>query len=321
MTDRPVLFVTRKLPADVEARAAQDYTARLNDDDRQYDADALIASSAGANALLVCSTERFSPEVIQRLPDSVKAIATFSVGYEHIDVDAATARGITVTNTPDVLTDATADIALLCLLGAARRQNEASAMLREGKWGRWDAIGMLGVHMSGKRLGILGMGRIGRAVAQRARGFGMKIHYSNRSRLSPDLEQGAIFHANPEEMLAQAELLSINCPSSPETVNFLNAERIALLPDGAVVVNTARGNIVDDPALIAAVKSGKVSGVGLDVFNREPHFDKGYLELPNAFLLPHIGSATTDTRSAMGFRALDNLDAVFGGKPAPDALN
>jgi len=302
-------------------RAARDYDAKLNSDDAQYDAEALIASSAGADAILTCSTERFSDEVIARLPDGIKAIATYSVGYEHIDVAAARGRGITVTNTPDVLTDATADIALLCLLGAARRQHESSSLLREGRWGRWDANSLLGVHMSGKRLGILGMGRIGRAVAKRARGFDMEIHYSNRSRLPPELEDGAIFHARPEDMLARAEFLSINCPSSPETIKFLNAERIALLPDGAVVVNTARGNIVDDKALIAAAKSGKVSGVGLDVYNREPHFDPEYLELPNAFLLPHIGSATRDTRNAMGFRALDNLDAIFSGKPAPDALN
>ncbi|MEX2617605.1 MAG: D-glycerate dehydrogenase [Alphaproteobacteria bacterium] len=321
MADRPVLFVTRKLPTAVEARAARDYDAKLNSDDRQYDTDALIASSDGVHAILTCSTERFSAAVIERLPDSVKAIATYSVGYEHIDVDAATARGITITNTPDVLTDATADIALLCLLGAARRQHESTAMLRDGKWGRWEATTMLGVHMTGKRLGILGMGRIGRAVAKRARAFDMEIHYSNRSRLSPELEEGAVYHARPENMLAQAQFLSINCPSSPETIRFLNAERIALLPDGAIVVNTARGNIVDDAALIAAAKNGKVAGIGLDVYHREPRFDPGYLNLPNAFLLPHIGSATEDTRDAMGFRALDNLDAVFAGKTAPDALN
>ena len=193
-------------------------------------------------------------------------------------------------------------------------------MLRGNGWGRWDATSLLGVHMSGKRLGILGMGRIGRAVAQRARAFDMEIHYSNRSRLSPKLEQGAIYHAAPEEMLRQAEFLSINCPSTPETRHFLNAERIALLPDGAVVVNTARGDIVVDEALIAAARSGKVSGVGLDVYEGEPAFEKGYLDLPNAFLLPHIGSATVDTRNAMGFRALDNLDAVFAGGDPLDRL-
>ncbi|NKB58902.1 MAG: D-glycerate dehydrogenase [Alphaproteobacteria bacterium] len=316
MSDRPILLVTRKLPDAVEARAARDYDTRFNTDDSQYDADALISNSADVDAILTCSTEKFTADIIARLSPRVRAVATFSVGYEHIDIDAAKARGLIVTNTPDVLTNATADIALLCLLGAARRQHESTAMMRENRWGRWDATSLLGVHMTGKRLGILGMGRIGRAVAKRARAFDMEIHYSNRSRLSPDLDQGAIFYQNPEEMLPQAEFLSINCPSTPETHHFLNADRIALLPDGAVVANTARGDIVDDDALIAAAASGKVSGVGLDVYEGEPSFNTGYLNLPNAFLLPHIGSATVDTRDAMGFRALDNLDAVFsGGEP------
>jgi len=250
----------------------------------------------------------------------VRAIATFSVGYDHIDVEAAKARGIIVTNTPDVLTNATADVALLCLLGAARRQCESTAVLRGKRWGRWDATSLLGVHMTGKRLGILGMGRIGRAVAKRARAFDMEIHYSNRSQLAPELEEGAIFHHNPEDMLPLSQFLSINCPSTLETRHYLNAARIALLPNGAVVVNTARGDIVDDDALIEAAKSGKVSGVGLDVYEGEPTFNQGYLDLPNAFLLPHIGSATVDTRDAMGFRALDNLDAVFAGGEPKDKL-
>ena len=321
MPDRPVLLVTRRLPKAVESRASRDYEALLNADDSQYDADALIASSANADAILTCSTEKFSADIIARLDSHVRAIATFSVGYEHIDVAAAKAHDIIVTNTPDVLTNATADVALLCLLGASRRQYESTAMLRESRWGRWDATSLLGVHMTGKRLGILGMGRIGRAVAKRARAFDMEIHYSNRSQLPPELEEGAIFHSNPDDMLTLSQLLSINCPSTPETHHFLNAARIARLPDGAVVVNTARGDIVDDSALIAAAKSGKVSGVGLDVYEGEPAFDLGYLELPNAFLLPHIGSATVDTRDAMGFRALDNLDAVFAGKEPEDKLD
>lgn len=320
MSDRPVLFVTRKLPDAVEARAIRDYEAVLNSDDSQYDAAALISNSANADAILTCSTEKFSADVINQLSARVRAIATFSVGYEHIDIEAAKNRGIVVTNTPDVLTSATADIALLCLLGAARRQHESTAMLREGRWGRWDATSLLGAHVTGKRLGILGMGRIGRAVAKRARAFDMEIHYSNRSRLTPELEQGALFYQNPDDMLPNAEFLSINCPSTPETHHFLNADRIARLPDGAVVVNTARGDVVDDEALIAAVKSGKISGIGLDVYEGEPNLNKGYFELQNAFLLPHIGSATIDTRDAMGYRALDNLDAVFSGETAPDSL-
>ena len=320
MSNRRALLLTRKLPQAVETRASRDYDVLLNIDDSQYDADTLISSSAKADAILTCSTEQFSADIIKKLNPRIRAIATFSVGYEHIDIAAATAHEITVTNTPDVLTDATADIALLCLLGAARRQCESTATLREGRWGRWDATSLLGTHMTGKRLGILGMGRIGRAVAKRARAFDMEIHYSNRSRLSPDLEEGAKFHQNPEDMLPQAQFLSINCPSTPETHHFINAKRIALLPDHAVVVNTARGDIVEDDALIAAVNSGKISGIGLDVYEGEPNFNPGYLELPNAFLVPHIGSATVDTRDAMGFRALDNLDAFFAGREPEDKL-
>ena len=225
MSNRRVLLLTRKLPQAVEARACRDYDVLLNIDDSQYDADTLISSSAKADAILTCSTEQFSADIIKKLDPRIRAIATFSVGYEHIDIAAATAHEITVTNTPDVLTDATADIALLCLRGAARRQCESTAILREGRWGRWDATSLLGTHMTGKRLGILGMGRIGRAVAKRARAFDMELHYSNRSRLSPDLEEGAKFHQNPEELLPQAQFLSINCPSTPETHHFINAKR------------------------------------------------------------------------------------------------
>ena len=318
MSDRPTLLVTRTLPALVEARITADYDARLNSDDAQYDDDALVARSVGANAILTCSTEKFSKSVIQRLPDSVRAIASYSVGHEHIDLDSARARGIIVTNTPDVLTDATADVAFLCLLGAARRAQESTDMLRGGKWGRWEATTLLGVHLGGKNLGILGMGRIGRAVAKRARAFNMTIHYNNRSRLDPALEHGAIYHENPEALLPHCDFLSINCPSTPDTRHFLDARRIGMLPDGAVVVNSARGDIVVDNDLIDAVERGKVSGIGLDVFDGEPNLNPRYTTLKNAFLVPHIGSATVDTRNAMGFRALDNLDAVFADQEPAD---
>jgi lactate dehydrogenase-like 2-hydroxyacid dehydrogenase len=320
MSDRPTLLVTRTLPAPVETRISADYDAWLNSDDAQYDGDALVARSVGADAILTCSTEKFSAEIIQQLPDSIRAIATYSVGHEHIDLDAARARNIIVTNTPDVLTDATADIALLCLLGAARRAQESTELMRGGKWGRWEANTLLGVHLGGKNLGILGMGRIGQAVAKRARAFDMTIHYNNRSRLDPALENGAMFHENPEDLLAQSDFLSINCPSTPETRHFLDARRIELLPDGAVVVNTARGDIIVDDALIDAVGRGKISGVGLDVYDGEPNFNPRYLTLKNAFLVPHIGSATRDTRNAMGFRALDNLDAIFADAAPADRI-
>ncbi|MCA1939927.1 MAG: D-glycerate dehydrogenase, partial [Caenispirillum bisanense] len=255
-------------------------------------------------------------------PARVRAVATFSVGYDHIDVAAARARGLIVTNTPDVLTEATADIALLCLLGAARRAWEAESLLRAGQWTGWTPTQLLGIHPGGKRLGILGMGRIGMAVARRAAAFGMRLHYHKRSRL-PAAEEAALgltYHATAEDLLRVSDFLSVHMPGSPENRHFLNADRLALLPEGAVVVNTARGTVVDDAALIAALKSGRVAAAGLDVFDGEPAVNPGYLGLPNAFLLPHLGSATLETRCAMGFRALDNLDAVFRGEAAPDRV-
>jgi lactate dehydrogenase-like 2-hydroxyacid dehydrogenase len=317
MPGKPRVLVTRKLPDAVEARLRRDYDAVLNAADRLYGPEEIIARAAGCDALLPCPTEKLTASLIERLPADIRIIATFSVGYEHIDIAACKARGIVVGNTPDVLTDATADITLLLLLGAARRAHEGERLIREDRWNSWAPTAMLGTHMSGKRLGIFGMGRIGQAVARRARGFDMKIHYSNRSRLAPQLEQGAVFHARAEDMLPHCDFLSINAPSSPETNGFLDARRIALLPDRAIVVNTARGPLVDDEALIAALKSGKLAAAGLDVFTGEPKINPGYRELANTFLLPHLGSATTETRNAMGFKALDNLDAFFAGRPLP----
>ena len=321
MASRPVLFVARKLPDAVERRARRDYEARLNADDALYDADRLISGATGADYMLVTATERLSADVIARLPSGLKAVATYSVGYDHIDVPAARARGLTVTNTPDVLTDATADVAMLLLLAAARRAGEGERLVRDGGWRAWAPTFMLGTHVTGKRLGIFGMGRIGRAVARRARGFDMVVHYHNRSRLPDEQENGAIYHATPEALLPHCDFLSLHCPSSAETENFLDERRIALLPPGAIVVNTARGAIVDDAALIAALGRGRIAAAGLDVFRDEPNLDPGYLALPNAVLLPHVGSATLETREAMGFRALDNLDALAAGRPAPDPVS
>lgn len=320
MTSQPKLLVTRRLPEAVTQRTQKSYAARLNEKDLTMSAEEIAAAAEGSDAILCCSTEKFTAELIGMLPASVRMLATFSVGHEHIDLEAARGRGLRVSNTPDVLTDATADITLLCLLGAARRAHEGAKMLREGRWSGWSTTQLTGVHVTGKRLGILGMGRIGRAVARRARGFEMEIHYSNRSRLDPEAEAGATYHEDPEDLLGVSEFFSINCPSSPETYHFLDARRIALLPDGAVVVNTARGNIIDDDALIAALASGKLAAAGLDVYEGEPRLDPRYLGVENAFLLPHMGSATVETRNAMGFRCLDNLDAFFRGEEPPDAL-
>ena len=314
------ILATRRMPPNVEARLSRDYQATLNPNDRTASAAEILAAAEGHDGILCCPTEKFTAGLISALPESVRILATFSVGYEHIDIPASRKRGLKVTNTPDVVTDATADIAMLCLLAAARRGSEGDRLVRADRWKSWYTTMMLGTHVCGKRLGIFGMGRIGQAVAQRGRGFRMSIHYHNRSPLSEDLELGATFHETSESLLAVSDFLSINAPSSPDTQKFLNAERIALLPDGAVVANTARGNLVDDDALIAALQSGKVAAAGLDVFDGEPNIHPGYRLLDNVFLLPHLGSATHETRDAMGFCCLDNLDAFFAGMPCPSPL-
>lgn len=320
MGKKAVVLVTRKLPQAVEERLSRDYDARFNTEDRVYSSDELVELAAGAEAIIPCHTEKLSADVIARLPESVRAICSFSVGFDHIDLAAAKARGIYVTNTPEVLSDATAEIAVLLMLGAARRVYEGERQIRTETWADWSATFQLGLQVTGKRLGILGMGRVGQIMARRARGFDMQIHYYNRHRLTPELEHGAVYHESVEAMLPHCDFLSIHCPATPETHHLLNAQRIALLPDEAVVVNTARGAVVDDDALIAALRTGKLFAAGLDVFNNEPNIDPRYKELENAFLLPHVGSATRETRDAMGFRALDNLDAIVSGLEPRDRL-
>jgi len=317
---RATVLVTRKLPPRVEARVARDYDARLNAADRALGHDALVAAADGVDALLVCAVDSVPAAVIERLPDRVKAIATFSVGTDHIDLAAARKRGIVVTNTPDVLTDATADIALLLILAAARRAGEGERMVRAGRWSGWTPTQLLGMHVTGKRLGIVGMGRIGQAVATRARAFSMAIHYYNRKRLPADEEQGAVFHASPDDLLPNVDILSIHCPLTAETKGLIDARRLALLPEGAIVVNTARGPVIDDAALIHALRTNHIAAAGLDVYDGEPRVHAGYLDLEHVVLLPHLGSATIETRDAMGFRALDNLDAFFAGAAPPDRV-
>jgi lactate dehydrogenase-like 2-hydroxyacid dehydrogenase len=320
MSDKAVVLVGRKLPEAVEARLARDYQPRLNPDDRLYTSDELIAAAEGAAAIVPCHTEHLTAEVIAKLPESVRAICNYSVGVDHVDLAAAKARGIIVTNTPDVLSDATAEIAILLMLGAARRASEGEHLVRSATWKDWSPSFMVGRQVTGKRFAVVGMGRVGQVVARRARGFDMEIHYHNRSRLEPAAEAGATYHESLDSLLGVADVLSLNCPATPETKGLLNAETIARLPDGAIVVNTARGALVNDEDLIAALDSGKVAAAGLDVYNNEPNIDPRYRELSNTFLLPHIGSATLETRDAMGFRALDNLDAVLAGREPKDRV-
>lgn len=321
MTAKPVILVTRKLPDAVEERLRRDYEPILNPDDRLYSTDELIELSARADAILPCHTETFSADVIARLPDNVRAIANFSVGYDHCDIEAAKEKGVIVTNTPDVLSDATAEIAMLCMLGAARHASVGERLIRTQEWKDWSPTFMLGTQVTGKRFGVVGMGRVGQVAAKRARGFDMDVHYYNRRQLDAGSEAGATYHETVEDLLPHCDVLSIHCPATPQTTGLLNRERIALLPDGALVVNTGRGGVIDDEALIEALKSGKVYAAGLDVFNGEPdNIHPEYKNLDNVFLLPHLGSATFETRTNMGFRAVDNLDAIFAGQEPEDRV-
>ena len=314
------ILVTRNLLGPTEETVLKLFDAKLNKQDKILSTEEIIALSKDCDGILCVGGNKFSKETIQKLSPSVKIIANYAVGYNNVDTEAATARGIVVTNTPEVLTDATADISILLLLGASRRAYEGRKYAEEQSW-IWSTNFLLGKQMSDRKLGILGMGRIGRAVAERARGFGMEIHYHNQTKLSAELEKGAIYHSNIKSLFSQSEFLSINCPATAETVNLLNEETINYLPDEVVIANAARGDVINDEAMIKAMKSGKVFALGLDVYNGEPKINEEYLKLNNLFLLPHLGSATQKTRLAMGDRAINNLQEFFSNKRPKDQVN
>ncbi|MEE8365577.1 MAG: D-glycerate dehydrogenase [Gammaproteobacteria bacterium] len=321
MNKKPVVLVTRKLPIAVEKKLAEHFDTLLNPDDKLYTTDELLQLAENVDAILPCHTEKFSAQTIAQLPSRVKAIANFSVGVDHVDLEAAKLRRIIVTNTPDVLSDATAEIAMLLILGAARRASEGERLVRSQQWKDWSPAFMVGKQVTGKRLGILGMGRVGQVVARRARGFDMTIHYHNRKPLDSSYTEDAVYHAAVEDLLSEIDVLSIHCPASEETRGLLNKRRIATLHTNAIVVNTSRGAVVDDDALVEALKSGAIAAAGLDVYNGEPDaIHPGYRQLDNVFLLPHIGSATEETRDAMGYRAIDNLIAIFNGDEPGDRV-
>lgn len=319
--NRPPLLLAWPFPDPVEARADAAYACRRAGAAPDWTPAGIAALADGMAGILTAPGRNLDATAIAALPETVRIVATFSVGTDHLDLKAAAARGIAVTNTPDVLTDATADITLLCLLGAARRATEGLIMVRENRWTGWTPTQLVGLEVTGKRLGIVGMGRIGQAVARRARAFEMEIHYHNRRRLPADLEQGAVFHEDPLDLAAACDFVSLNCPATPETVGLVNARFLAAMRPGGILVNTARGAIVEDAALIAALEAGHLAAAGLDVFDGEPNLAEAYRRLPNVFALPHLGSATLETRTAMGFRALDNLDAMLlQGREPPDRV-
>ena len=317
---KPILYATRRLPETIEARARRDYDARLSTHDAPVSAADILAGSAGAAAIICCPAEKLGADLIAALPASVKVVATFSVGYDHIDLPALRARGIPLVNTPDVLSVATAECAMLLVLAAARRAGEGERMIRAGQWNGWAPTQLRGTLVSGRRLGIFGMGRIGRELAKMARGFGMEVHYRDQQRLPPELEMGATFHADDDSFLAVCDVLSLHAPGGDGTRHWLNAARIAQLPRGAVIANAARGTLVDDAALVEALQSGQVAAAGLDVYNNEPKVDPRYLTLENVVLLPHLGSATNETRDAMGKLVLDGIDAVLAGRTASNLV-
>ena len=314
------IFVTRKLLKENEEKLQTIFAVKLNSDDKVYSATEIIEGSKDCDGILSSVTDPITSDTISKFSEKIKIIANGAVGFGNIDFKEARKKGIAVTNTPDVLTDATADIQILLLLGASRKAYEGRIAAEAQNW-KWSWDFMLGKQMSNKRLGILGMGRIGRAVAKRAKGFGMEIHYHNRSKLAPDLEEGAIYHKDLKSLFAVSEFLSINCPATPETIKIINKESLSYLCEGSVVANAARGDVIDDDAMIEALKSGKVFAYGLDVYNGEPKIHPEYLKLKNIFLLPHLGSATKRTRWDMGYRATKNLEDFFNNKKPKDLVN
>jgi len=304
------ILITRKLIKDSEDKALKTFDAKLNSNDELYSQSKVIEMSNGCDGILSSLTDKMDKQTIDKLPGTVKIISNFAVGFGNIDLEAAKKRNIIVTNTPEVLSDATAEIGVLLILGACRRAAEGIESAKEGGW-KWSADYLIGKQLTGTRLGVLGMGRIGQKIASIAKSLGMIIHYHNRSKLSPEKEKGAIYHNSLKSLFAVSDVLSICCPATKETENMINKETVEYFPKGAVITNIARGDIIDDEALIDALNRRKIYATGLDVYKNEPNLNPGYLKIKSAFILPHLGSATKDTRIAMANLAIDNIDEFF----------
>ncbi|EHI48465.1 lactate dehydrogenase-like oxidoreductase [SAR116 cluster alpha proteobacterium HIMB100] len=319
---KPKVILTRKLPDSVETRMRELFDAELSADDVQLSSDALVQLMQQADVLVPTVTDKIDAEMLDQAGPQLKLIASFGTGVDHIDLDAAKAKGITVTNTPGVLTEDTADVAMALILAVPRRIAEGDSRARSGNWTGWSPTGMLGHRINGKRLGIIGMGQIGQAIARRARGFGMSVHYHNRNPVHPAIEEEleATYWADLDEMLRRMDIVSVNCPSTGATEGLLSAERLALMPDHAYLVNTARGEIVDEAALADILKSGGIAGAGLDVYQNEPQIPDALRELNNVVLLPHIGSATIEGRHAMGDKVIINIQTFLDGHTPPDRV-
>ncbi len=319
---KPLVAVTRKLPPAIETRMMELFEAGLNADDQPLSAAEIVAKCDGADVLVPTVTDVIDAALITALPDSIRLIANFGTGVDHIDLNAAAARNIVVTNTPGVLTDDTADLTIALLLSAPRRLVEGARLAATGNWAGWSPTFMMGHRVTGKRLGIIGMGRIGQAVAQRARGFGISIHYHNRRRVHPEIEAEleATYWESLDQMLAHMDLISVNCPQTPETYHLLNAERLDKLQAHAVIVNTSRGGIIDEAALVDRLAVGAIAGAGLDVYENEPAIHPKLLALDNVVLSPHLGSATHEGRIAMGEKVIINIKAFSDGHAPLDRV-
>lgn len=319
---RPHVIVTRKLPDAVETRMMELFRPTLNLGDAAFTQDQLKAAMAEADVLVPTVTDRIDADVIAAAGPALKLIASFGTGVDHIDLAAAKAKGITVTNTPGVLTEDTADITMALILAVARRVTEGERLVRSGDWAGWSPTGMLGHRLTGKRLGVVGMGRIGQAVARRARGFGLSIHYHNRNRLPQEIEEEleATYWDSLDQMLARMDVVSTNCPRTPATYHLINARRLALMKRDAILINTSRGEVIDEFALSIALKQENLGGAGLDVFEREPSVNPKLLKLPNVVLLPHMGSATIEGRLDMGHKVIINIRTFVDGHTPPDRV-
>ncbi|PWC30986.1 D-glycerate dehydrogenase [Azospirillum sp. TSO35-2] len=324
MTDKkkPLVVVTRKLPDVVETRMMELFDTRLNPDDVPLTAAQMQEAMAIADVLVPTVTDRIDRALIEQAGPQLRMIASFGTGVDHIDLKAARERGIMVTNTPGVLTEDTADMTMALLLATARRLAEGERLVRSGQWTGWGPTTMLGHRISGKRLGILGMGRIGSALARRARAFGMSIHYHNRRRVHPELEQEleATYWASLDQMLARMDIISINCPHTPATYHLLSERRLKLLRPHCYIVNTSRGEVIDEVALTRMLSKGEVAGAGLDVFEHEPAVNPKLLRLDNVVLLPHMGSATIEGRIDMGEKVVINIKTFIDGHTPPDRV-
>ena len=321
---KPKILVTRKMTDEAEKKLAENFEVTFNKNDDPIPYEELVKLANQYDGMAVSGWDKFDENFFNNMNGRLKIIATFSVGYDHIDIKSAKEKNIIITNTPNVLNDAVAEITLLLMLATCRKAYEGISLVKSGKWKdvKVDFVNfVMGQSLTGKTLGIIGMGRIGRIVAKRAKGFGMKIIYCNRNKLSNEIEDGAKYYESVNSMMPDCDFVSIHTPTTKETKNILNNAAIELLPKHAIVINTSRGSTVDDEALIKALQNNKIYAAGLDVFINEPNVDEKYLKLDNCFLLPHIGSSNYETRDAMAMMAVDNIYAYFNNKPLLSKVN